>query len=83
MSVSGIAATPFIAREICFGRLRQLGFAAGMPDDKPPLHVQFGQLPGPGVKGRPRDSWQTVVQKHLRALKVELKRYKLCQNRQA
>ena len=54
-----------------------------MPDERRPVQVLFGQLSGPGVKARPRDSWQTVVQKDLSTLKVELKWYKLAQNRQA
>ena len=29
--------------------------AACMPDDKLPLQVLFERLPGPGVKGHPRD----------------------------
>ena len=54
-----------------------------MPDEQLPVQVLFGQPPGPGVEGRPRDSWQTVVHKDLPALKVGLKRYKLALNRQA
>ena len=27
------------------------------------LQMQFGQLPGPGIKGHARDSWHTVVRK--------------------
>ena len=54
-----------------------------MADERLPVQVLFGQLPGPGVKGRPRGSWRTVVHKDLSALKAGLKRYKLAQNRQA
>ena len=54
-----------------------------MPDDRLPVQVLFGQLPGPGVRGRPRDSCRTVGHQDLSALRVELKRYKLAQNRQA
>ena len=36
-----------------------------------------------GVKGRPRDSWWTVVHKDLSTLKAGLKWYKLARNRQA
>ena len=54
-----------------------------MADERLPVQVLFGQLPGPGVKGRPRGSWRTVVHKDLSALKAGLKWYKLAQNRQA
>ena len=54
-----------------------------MPDERLPVQVLSGQLPGPDVKGRPRDSWRTVVHKDLSDLKVGLKWYKLAQNRQA
>ena len=45
-----------IASEVRFRRLRWLGHVAGMPDEKLPVQVLFGQLSGPGVKGCPRDS---------------------------
>ena len=54
-----------------------------MPEERLPVQILFGQLPGPGVKGHPRDSWWTVVHKDLSALQVELMWYKLAQNRQA
>ena len=43
----------------------------------------FGQSPGPDVKGRPRDSWQTLVHKDLSDCKVELRYCKLAQDRVA
>ena len=61
---------PSIASEVRFRRLRWLGHVARMPDERLPVQVLFGQLSGPGVKGRPRDSWRTVVHKDLSALKV-------------
>ena len=42
------------------------------------MHMDIGQLPGPGVKGLPRGSWRTVVHKTLSALKVELKVVQAC-----
>ena len=54
-----------------------------MPDERLPVQVLFGQLSGPGVKDRPRDSWRTVVHKDLSTLKVGLNWYKLAQDRQA
>ena len=56
---------PSIASEVRFRRLGWLG------------HVLFGQLSGPGVKGRPTDSWRTVVHKDLSTLKGGLKWYSL------
>ena len=41
-----------------------------MPDDRQPVQVLFGQLLGPGVSGRPRESWRSIVLKDLTALKV-------------
>ena len=83
VAVSGIAATSLLYSEIRFRRLRWLGHVACVPDDRLPDQVLFGQLAGPGVKGRPRDSWRTVVHKDLSALKVEMRWYELVQNRQA
>lgn len=54
-----------------------------MPDDRLPVQVLFGQLPGSGVKGRPTDSWRTMLHKDLPALEVELKFNKLAHDRQA
>ena len=73
---------PSIASEVWFRQLRWLGHVARVPDERLPVQVLFGQLSGPGVKGRPRDSWRTVVHKDLSTLKVGLKWYKLAQNRQ-
>ena len=53
-----------------------------MPDERLPIQVLFGQL-CPGVKGRPRDSWQILVHKDSQALKIGLKWYKFAQNKQA
>ena len=43
---------------------------ARMPDDRQPVQVLFGQLLGPGVRGRPRESWRSIVLNDLTALKV-------------
>ena len=74
---------PSIASEVRFRRLRWLGHVARMPGERLPVQVLFGQLSGPGVKGRPRDSWRTVVHKDLSTLKVGWKWHKLAQDRQA
>ena len=47
------------------------------------LQVLFGQLLGLGIKGRPRDSWWTVVHKHLSAHQVEFTWYKITHDRTA
>ena len=52
---------PFIAGEVVSRRLRWLGHVARMPDDRQPVQVLFGQLIGPGVRGRRRESWRSIV----------------------
>ena len=61
---------PSIAGEVRFRRLKWLGHVARMPDDRQPVQVLFGQLIGPGVRGRPRESWRSIVCRDLTALKV-------------
>ena len=41
-----------------------------MSDDRQPVQVLFGQLTGPGVRGRPRESWRSIVCRDATALKV-------------
>ena len=81
--MAGNKATDSIASEVWFIRLRRLGHVARMPDERLPVQVLFGQLSGPGVRGRPRELWRTVVHKDLSAVKVGIKRYKLTRYRQA
>ena len=83
VSVGHSCHLPSTASELWFRGLWWVGHVARMPDERLPVQVLFGQLSGPGVKGRPRDSWQTFVHKNLSTLKVGLKWYKLAQNRQA
>ena len=47
-----------------------MGHVARMPEDRLPYKVLFGQLPGPGVRGRPRDSWKSIVLKDLTELNI-------------
>ena len=84
-SVSGIAATSLLllVRFVSDDLGGSLGHGARMPDERLLVQVLFGQLSGPGVKGRPRDSWWPVVHKDSSTLHVRLKWYKLAQNRQA
>ena len=53
-----------------------------MPDDRQPVQVLIGQLVGPGVRGRPRESWWSMVCRDLTALKVA-SWYKTAQDRLA
>ena len=61
---------PSIAGEVRFRRLKWPGHVARMPDDRQPVQLLFGQLIGPGVRGRPRESWRSIVCRDLSALKV-------------
>ena len=45
----------------------QLGHIACMSDHRLAAPVLFEQVPGPGINGRPKDSWRTIVQKGLTA----------------
>ena len=50
-----------------------------MTDDGRSVQILPGQITGPGVKGCPGSSWQTVEHKDLSAPTGELKWYKLAQ----
>ena len=47
-----------------------MGHVARMSEDRLPLKVLFSQIPGPGVRGRPRESWKSVVMKDLTELNI-------------
>ena len=68
ISVRGQCHLPSISGEVRFRRLRWLGHVARMPQDRLPFIVLFGQLPGPGVQGRPRETWKSIVGKDLAEL---------------
>jgi len=70
VSVRATCHLPCLSGEVCFRRLTWLGHVARMPEDRLPLKVLFGQLPGPGVRGRPRESWESIVQKDLTELNI-------------
>ena len=61
---------PLIAGEVRSRHLRWLGHVARMSDDRQPVQVLFGELIGPGVRGRPQESWRSIVCRDLTALKV-------------
>lgn len=80
--VRHICNLPSIAGEVRFRRLRWLGHVARMSDDRHPVQVLFGQLIGPGVRGRPRESWRSNVCRDVTALKVA-SWYRIAQDRLA
>ena len=59
-----------IADEVRFRHLGWLGHLARMPADRQPVQVLFGQLIGPGLRGRPRESWRSIVCRDLTVLEV-------------
>ena len=65
ISVRGQCHLPSISGEV---RFRWLGHVARMPQDRLPFIVLFGQLPGPGVQGRPRETWKSIEGKDLAEL---------------
>lgn len=61
VTVRQICNLPSIAGEVRFKRLMWLGHVARMSDDRQPVQVLFGQLIGPGIRGRRQYSWRSIV----------------------
>lgn len=47
-----------------------VGSRSRMPEDRLPFIVLFGQISGPGIRGRLRDTWKSIVQKDLTELNM-------------
>ena len=56
VSILQLCKLPSIAGEVCFRRLKWLGHAARMPDDRLPKKLLFGRLERAGPRGRPMDT---------------------------
>ena len=71
IAVTAQCHVPSITGEVCYRRLSWLGHIARMPVDRLPLKVLFSQLLGPGVRGRPRESWRSIVLSDLTELRIQ------------
>ena len=60
---------------------RWLGHTARMSQDRVPYQCMFGQLSGTQAKGKPRDTWQSIVYKDLSTLHVQYNRFRLAHDR--
>ena len=74
---------PSISGEVSYRRLSWLGHIARMSEDRLPLKVLFCQLQGTAPRGRPRESWKSVVLTDLAKLNLSSDWFQLSSDRLA
>ena len=80
-SVRTLCKLPSLDQVVTHRRLRWLGHTARMSQDRLPFQCMFGQLSGTKVKGKPRDTWQSIVYKDLSALRIQFNWFRSAQDR--
>ena len=82
-SILQLCKLPSITGEVRFRRLRWLGHLARTSDSRLPKKLLFGQVQGTGTRGRPMDSWNTIVCKDLASLGVAYSWHRKVEDRTA
>ena len=72
---------PSICGQVRYRRLSWLGHVARMPTDRLPLQVLFSHIAGPGIRGRPRESWRSIVHSDLTELNISCDWFSLAASR--
>ena len=60
--INGEDGRQHVGQQVCYRSPIWLGHIAQMSTGKQPLKVLCSQTSGPGVRGRPRESWRSFVQ---------------------